>query len=59
MDFSEDSEREAIRAAVRHICTQFPDEYWAEADFTRTFPWAFYEAMAKGGEFDVVVVVGD
>ena len=49
MDFSEDSEHRPIRAAIREICAKFPDEYWAEADSTHTFPWAFYDAMAKGG----------
>lgn len=55
MDFSEDSAHEAIRAAVREICARFPDEYWAEADATHTFPWAFYEAMAKGGWIGIAI----
>lgn len=55
MDFSEATEHEAIRAAVREICAQFPDEYWAEADATHTFPRAFYEAMAKGGWIGIAI----
>jgi acyl-CoA dehydrogenase len=55
VDFSEDSEHEAIRAAVREICARFPDEYWAEADATHTFPWAFYQAMAKGGWIGIAI----
>lgn len=55
MDFSEDSAHEAIRSAIREICARFPDEYWAEADATRTFPWAFYEAMAKGGWIGIAI----
>ena len=55
MDFSEDSEHEAIRIAVQQICARFPDEYWAEADATHTFPWAFYEAMAKGGWIGIAI----
>jgi len=39
----------AIREAVREVCARFPDEYWAERDESRTFPWDFYAAMAKGG----------
>ena len=55
MDFSADTEHEAIRAAVREICAQFPDEYWAQADATHTFPWAFYHAMAKGGWIGIAI----
>jgi acyl-CoA dehydrogenase len=55
VDFSEDSEHEAIRIAVQQICARFPDEYWAEADATHTFPWAFYEAMAKGGWIGIAI----
>ncbi len=55
MEFSEDSEHEAIRSAIRAICTQFPDEYWAEADATHAFPWAFYQAMADGGWLGVAI----
>jgi acyl-CoA dehydrogenase len=55
VDFSEDTEHAAIRAAVREICTQFPDEYWAEADATHTFPRAFYDAMAQGGWIGIAI----
>ena len=55
MEFSDDAEHEAIRVAVREICARFPDEYWAEADATHTFPWAFYDAMAKGGWIGVAI----
>ncbi len=55
MDFSEDSGHAQIRAAIRSICAQFPDEYWAEADSTRTFPWAFYDAMAQGGWIGIAI----
>jgi alkylation response protein AidB-like acyl-CoA dehydrogenase len=49
VDFTEDPDRRAIREAVREVCARFPDEYWAERDESHTFPWDFYEAMAKGG----------
>jgi acyl-CoA dehydrogenase len=55
VDFSEDSEYQPVRAAIRELCAQFPDEYWAEADATHTFPWAFYEAMAKGGWIGIAI----
>ena len=55
MEFSEDTEHSAIREAIRAICAQFPDEYWAEADATHTFPWAFYDAMAAGGWVGIAI----
>jgi acyl-CoA dehydrogenase len=55
VDFTEDSQHGAIREAVRAICARFPDEYWAEADATHTFPWAFYQAMADGGWLGVAI----
>jgi len=55
VEFSEDTEHQAIRAAIRAICAQFPDEYWAEADATHTFPWAFYDAMARAGWIGIAI----
>lgn len=55
MDFSEDSEHQEIRRAIRAICARFPDEYWADADATHTFPWEFYRAMADGGWLGVAI----
>jgi acyl-CoA dehydrogenase len=55
VDFSEDTEYQLIREAIRDICARFPDEYWAEADATHTFPWAFYEAMAAGGWIGIAI----
>jgi acyl-CoA dehydrogenase len=57
VEFSEDSEQQAIRSAVRAVCAQFPDEYWADADLTHTFPWEFYQAMAEGGWLGVAIPV--
>jgi acyl-CoA dehydrogenase len=55
VEFSEDTEHRPIREAIREICAQFPDEYWAQADTTHTFPWAFYDAMAKGGWIGIAI----
>jgi acyl-CoA dehydrogenase len=55
VEFSDDTEHTAVREAIRAICAQFPDEYWAEADATHTFPWAFYEAMAAGGWIGIAI----
>ena len=57
MEFTEDSEQLEIRAAIRAICARFPDEYWAEADATHSFPWEFYRAMADGGWLGVAIPV--
>ena len=55
MDFSEDTEHAQIRAAIREICAPFGDDYWAEADATHTFPWAFYDALAAGGWIGIAI----
>jgi acyl-CoA dehydrogenase len=55
VEFSEDTEHAPIRAAIREICAHFPDDYWAEADATHTFPWAFYDALAQGGWVGIAI----
>lgn len=55
MEFSDDSEHAPIRAAIREICARFPDDYWAEADATHTFPWTFYDALAEGGWIGIAI----
>ena len=55
MEFSDDTEHAAIRAAIREICARFGDDYWAEADATHTFPWAFYDALAEGGWIGIAI----
>jgi len=55
VDFSENPDHRVIREAVREICARFPDEYWAELDQSHTFPWEFYQAMAKGGWIGVAI----
>ncbi|WP_225735688.1 acyl-CoA dehydrogenase family protein [Gulosibacter chungangensis] len=47
-ELSTEDENE-IRHAVRAICQDFPDEYWADADENHKFPWDFYKAMAEAG----------
>ncbi|HTZ92553.1 MAG TPA: acyl-CoA dehydrogenase family protein [Streptosporangiaceae bacterium] len=55
MEFSEDTEHAPIRAAIREVCARFPDDYWAEADATHAFPWAFYDALAEGGWIGIAI----
>ena len=52
---TEDPDHRLIRAAVREICARFPDEYWAGLEASHTFPWDFYDAMAKGGWIGIAI----
>lgn len=49
MDFSPDPTMDDIAEGVRHVCSQFDDEYWLGCEQDHRFPWEFYEAMATGG----------
>ncbi|TWG93642.1 acyl-CoA dehydrogenase [Nocardioides sp. J9] len=49
MDFTEDQVHADIRHAVRTLCKEFPDEYWAERDEKHEFPQEFYDAMVEAG----------
>jgi len=42
-------ERAAIRDAIRSICDQFDDAYWADKDQKHEFPFEFASAIAEGG----------
>jgi acyl-CoA dehydrogenase len=42
-------ERAAIRDAIRSICDQFDDAYWADKDQKHEFPFEFAAAIAAGG----------
>ncbi len=55
MDFETNDEHELIREAVRKVCSDFPDEYWAQKDADHEFPWDFYNAMAEGGWIGIAI----
>ncbi len=55
MDFQTSDEHELIRNAVRKVCADFPDEYWARCDADHEFPWDFYRAMAEGGWIGIAI----
>ena len=55
MDFALTEEQDMIRDAIRRICTDFPDEYWAKCDEEHTFPWDFYNALAAGGWIGIAI----
>ena len=55
MDFAINEEHELIREAVRKVCSDYPDEYWAQKDAEHEFPWEFYNAMAQGGWIGIAI----
>ena len=55
MDFALTEEQDMIRDAIRRICTDFPDEYWAKCDEEHTFPWDFYDTLAAGGWIGIAI----
>ena len=55
MDFALTEEQDMIRDAIRRICTDFPDEYWARCDEEHMFPWDFYNALAAGGWIGIAI----
>ena len=55
MDFQITEEQQLIRDAVRKVCADYPDEYWAEKDVTHEFPWEFYNAMAAAGWIGIAI----
>ena len=49
MDFSIPDEHGAIRAAVRELCTGYPDAYWRDLDREHGYPTAFVRALTEAG----------
>ena len=49
MDFRTTPEQDAIRDAVRSLCTRFPDEYWRDLDRRAAYPDAFVKALTDAG----------
>jgi len=46
---------ELIREAVRTVCADFDDDYWAACEEEHRFPWDFYRAMAAGGWIGIAI----
>ena len=38
-----------VREAISKICSNYPDEYWAERDESGDYPLELHAALAKGG----------
>jgi len=49
------SDREAIREAIRKICSGFPDAYWRDADKAGAYPQAFVDALTASGYLAVLI----
>jgi acyl-CoA dehydrogenase len=49
VDFARTDEQESIRAAVRSLCAQFPDDYWRELDRASEYPERFVRALTDAG----------
>ena len=49
MDFELTDDQKAIQSAVADLAARFDDDYWAEHDQKKEFPWDFYKAFADAG----------
>jgi len=49
VDFALTEEQQAIRAAVRDLCSSFGDAYWRKLDETHAYPDDFVKALTEGG----------
>ena len=52
---AEDDEHQAIRAAIRQLCGQFPDEYFREVNAQRAYPERFVDALIEAGWLSAMV----
>lgn len=55
MDFTEDEDLTAIRAAVAELAADFDRDYWNRHDRDHAFPWDFYQALADAGWLGISV----
>ena len=49
------SDRQAIREAIRKICSGFPDSYWRDIDRAGAYPQAFVDALTASGYLAVLI----
>src|SRR3954464_3277183 len=49
VDFELTDDQKAIQSAVADLAARFDDDYWAEKDSKKEFPWDFYKAFADAG----------
>ena len=46
---------EEIRDGVRHVCSEFPNEYWVKLDHASEYPTAFVDALTKAGYLGALI----
>lgn len=49
MDFAYSETQQAIREAVRRLCSDFGSQYWQDCEQTERYPSEFVDAMTKAG----------
>src|SRR5262245_11910376 len=49
------AEQSEIRAAVRQVCSRFPDEYWRKVDGSGAYPDEFVKALTDAGWLAVLI----
>lgn len=49
MNFLLSDDQKALIEGLEQVCSQFPDDYWADIDKKAEFPHAFHKALAEGG----------
>ena len=47
-----------LRAALRELCSRFPDEYFRGIDDARGYPEAFVDALTKAGWLAALIPAG-
>ncbi|WP_454883094.1 acyl-CoA dehydrogenase family protein [Sphingomonas oryzagri] len=55
MDFSVNSDHEAIQDTVRALMRSFPDQYWLDKDEHHEYPAEFYDAFAAAGLIGIAI----
>jgi acyl-CoA dehydrogenase len=55
MDFRAPEEHLAIAAAVRELCTAYPDAYWRELDLRGGYPTEFVRTLTAAGWLAVLI----
>ena len=53
--FEETEEQKLLRETIGSLVSSFPDEYWRSKDASSEFPREYFEALAKGGWFNINV----
>ncbi|MDE3078388.1 MAG: acyl-CoA/acyl-ACP dehydrogenase, partial [Chloroflexota bacterium] len=49
MDFSLSDDQQAIRQAIKELCSRFPDAYWRDLDRNKAYPTDFVKALTEAG----------